>query len=241
MTSANLPPASMLPIRDGIYACADRALWLAEHQTLVIADLHLGYGWAQRRRGSLGPVRDDQTAQALHRLMAQHEPAELVLLGDVVHAPHPAGAERELIEGTLMSLAARTRLFVVLGNHDRRFSRDFANLHLPTGRSWSRGHLTAAHGDQPHHLDLDPDRVTLVGHHHPVTTFADASGGKMRYPVFVQSPNALVLPAFSPFATGTDVRRLYRDQSDFRALGARLRLIATTPKRVVDLGWQQMT
>jgi metallophosphoesterase superfamily enzyme len=40
------------------------ALWLDEGRTLLAADLHLGYGWAQRRRGESRPTIEEETKDA---------------------------------------------------------------------------------------------------------------------------------------------------------------------------------
>ena len=46
----------------GLAAHPSGALWIPESRTLLVADLHLGYGWAQRRRGELGPLADFRAA-----------------------------------------------------------------------------------------------------------------------------------------------------------------------------------
>ena len=45
---------------------ARRAVWLAAERTLVVADLHFGYVWAQRQNGQLLPLSaSDDTAERL--------------------------------------------------------------------------------------------------------------------------------------------------------------------------------
>src|SRR5690349_3818652 len=81
---------SLLQIRPGMFAHASGALWLDEIRTLIAADVHLGYGWALRRRGQLGPVGDDKVCQKLISVVKELAPEEIVFLGDLVHAPRPA-------------------------------------------------------------------------------------------------------------------------------------------------------
>ncbi|MEJ7607597.1 MAG: hypothetical protein WKF37_15335 [Bryobacteraceae bacterium] len=67
-----------LELAPGRVAHASGALWLPEVKTLLIADIHLGYGWALRRRGQLGPVQDPGTRQKLEAVFAELRPESVV-------------------------------------------------------------------------------------------------------------------------------------------------------------------
>src|SRR3954454_16839613 len=97
----------------GRVAHASGALYLSDQQTLVLADVHLGDGWGLRRRRQLGPVGDDKVAAKLLDTVAEFEPRHLLFLGDVVHAPRPAAAERVPLEKTIGRLAERCSITVV--------------------------------------------------------------------------------------------------------------------------------
>jgi uncharacterized protein len=204
------------------FAHASGALWLPDGLIILIADAHLGYGWAQRRRGELGPVRDDLTRQKLNALVDELAPLQIIFLGDVVHAPRPGAAERALIEQTLSSLAARAEVKLVRGNHDRAFARDFGKLGIPLVEEWRGNGLTAVHGDRP--LMADSECV-VYGHLHPSLNIEDAAGAKHRVPVFLVGPGRIVLPAFSPFAAGSET-----------AIDETMEAYAATGTRVVHLG-----
>lgn len=222
----------LLEIAPGCFAHASGALWLRECRTALIADAHLGYGWAQRRRGELGPVRDDAARAKLDRVIDELTPGALVFLGDVVHAPRPGRDERASIEAILSSLAARLPLTVVRGNHDRAFARDFAGLGIPVVEEWSADGLVAIHGDRPR---KEAAPCTVFGHLHPSLTIRDDAGAGLRVPVFLTAPGIIVLPAFSAFAAGLDLRRpLPRNVSHL--LPAGVDAYAATGTRVVALG-----
>src|SRR4051795_3070692 len=89
----------------GRTAHASGALYLSGERTLVLADVHLGYGWALRRRRQLGPVGDDKLSAKLLSTVAELEPEHLLFLGDLVHAPRPAPQERAAVESTINLLA----------------------------------------------------------------------------------------------------------------------------------------
>jgi putative SbcD/Mre11-related phosphoesterase len=200
---ANLS-AELLPISQEVYAHASGALWIPETQTILIADLHLGYSWAQRRRGELGPLADARTREKLLGVRDRLQPRRFVFLGDVVHAPRPCEPERVWIEEILRELACDAEIVSVRGNHDRRFSAEFAHLAFENVGTWSDGAVTAAHGDR---MDFSwPENHTLIlGHLHPALAIRDSSGAGHKLPVFLANRRCVLLPAFSPFARGYDI------------------------------------
>jgi metallophosphoesterase superfamily enzyme len=180
-----------------LYAHPSGALWIPEIQALLAADLHLGYGWAQRRRGEAGPVSDAGTAERLLTAVGQLKPKTVVLLGDVYHAPRPAPDEATMIRSLLNQLPG---LVVVRGNHDRAIWRDFG---IPASFEWHARGLVAIHGDLP----LETSQLVVMGHLHPVVRLRDGAGVWHRVPVFLSEEKRIVLPAFSPFSTGWPVRK----------------------------------
>lgn len=172
------------------------ALWLPEQGTALLADLHLGFAWAQRRRGELWPLTDGGARQRLEAVCAQLRPQTLVLVGDIIHAPKPGPEEATIIQETLESLRKQTSLITVAGNHDR--GQNF----LP---EWRTEGIRAIHGDKLPEAP-EPGSLTVVGHFHPVMNLRDASQMRRRHRCFLEGNGLLVLPAFSPFASGTDMR-----------------------------------
>src|SRR5947208_13270131 len=110
---------TLVPVLPGLQAHASGALWLPDSQTVVIADLHLGYSWAQRRRGELGPLADERTREKLMAVRDQIQPRRFVFVGDIVHAPRPCAQERAWIEDVLAEIASSAEIVAVRGNHDR--------------------------------------------------------------------------------------------------------------------------
>lgn len=192
----------MPELHPGLQAHPSGALWLPAAGAALLADVHLGYAWAMRRRGQLGPPVSAGVGERLERLLQELQPRLLVVLGDLVHAPRPGAEEQAAIERQIASLRAHAGLLLVRGNHDRGFARDFAHLELPAVEEWAFGGWRAVHGDQ-----AGPGQRLILGHFHPAVSIRDAAGARMRLPAFLVFPNAVVLPAFSPLAAGFDVRR----------------------------------
>jgi uncharacterized protein len=226
------------PLGGGAFAHARRVLLLEGEpgggQTLVVADAHLGYAWAQRRRGELGPLRDEDTGAGLFQIVDELRPSRIVLLGDAVHAPKPGPEERALIESTLQRLTDKAEIIAVLGNHDRHFQRDFPNAPVAAVPEWATPEWLAVHGDRP--LPSGEGRRLLIGHLHPVISFPDAAGAGQRVPCFLVSARAILLPAFSPFAAGFDVGK--RLPAEWRSVfeGHPAEVVAATGRRVVRVG-----
>jgi len=173
-------------------------------RTAFIADIHLGYGWAQRRRGELGPLADERSREKLLALRAELKPERIIFLGDLVHAPRPCEPERAWIEQLLQDLSQSAKLIAVRGNHDRAFAEEFGHLPITTVPVWYESSITAIHGDRLN-VAVPKNGTLLLGHLHPAVPIHDASGAGRKLPVFLASRSCIVLPAFSPFAGGYNV------------------------------------
>lgn len=193
-------------VRPGMFGCPGPALWVPAERSLLVADLHLGYSWAQRRRGQLGPLAPgDERVRALE-LIERFAPHRLIVVGDLVHAPRPCAAERVEIEATIQELGGRCEVVLAIGNHDRGFSRDFQGLPVRLVDAWEGEGFVAAHGDSPN-FRWPEGSTAVLGHWHPAASVKDAAGARLRYPAFLIWPQAIVLPAFTPFSKGLDIRR----------------------------------
>lgn len=195
-----------LELLPGYWAMAEGTLWVPGERTLVAADLHLGYAWAQRRRGQLGPLVEGGIGTALRAALAKVPAERLLLLGDIVHAPSPSAEERALILSTLRELGQQVAVHAVLGNHDRRLLADLPEhgLVMPSGqrdnRVYEGAQFRALHGDE---LPAErPDTPLLLGHFHPAVRLKASSGAGIRARAFLVAGPVVVLPAFSPFAAG---------------------------------------
>lgn len=205
-------------LEPGVWLDARRAVWLEESRVLAVADLHLGYAWAHRSAGQLLPINapEDSTARVLE-LIASYAPREVVFLGDVVHRAVPAPALQAELRSLVQEVSARARLRLVTGNHDTGLAHllTAGNLTIETAR-----HVTVA----PHflvHGDENDDATAIkrlqkvysaggrviMGHEHPAIAISDRVASHAKCPCFLHSREVLVLPAFSSWSAGTDVRQ----------------------------------
>jgi putative SbcD/Mre11-related phosphoesterase len=220
----------------GLFGHPSGALWIEESRTLLVADVHLGYSWAQRRRGELGPLADAVAKDKLLKLAKELNPFQIVFLGDLVHAPRPCAPEREWIEALLTELSANTQIIAVRGNHDRAFAREFGHLPLTTVETWTAPGILALHGDRLAHAPIPESALLILGHLHPSLSLHDAAGAKQRIPLFLVTPHCIVLPAFSPFARGFDVSSGLPSELAAIFRNTEIQAFAATQTRVAPLG-----
>lgn len=179
-----------MEVTSGVWIDSRLALWLAPERILVVADLHWGYAASHRARGNLLPQwGDDEVEASLRSLIADYAPREMIWLGDIVHAAEGSEpAERFLRE-------AKIAITVLAGNHDRRWAGAGTT-------SATRGRYFFHHGDVMR--AVPSDSIEIVGHHHPAFAWSDGAGGRVKVPALAITSRRMVLPAFSPWASGTE-------------------------------------
>lgn len=180
------PRAEILP---GVWLDSRLAVWFAAQRLLVVADPHWGYVASHRARGHLLPWwGDEQIEHRLLGLLAAYQPAEMLWLGDVVHAAEGGARAEAFVRQSPVPIT------LIAGNHDRRWRS-------AGPKSAMRGNLFFHHGDTepavPRHA------LEVIGHLHPAVSWWDGAGSNLKLPALVATAHRLVLPAFSPWAPGT--------------------------------------
>lgn len=194
----------------------ERAVWLPDRDTVLVADLH--WGKAASFRAARIPVPSGITSSDLTRLSRIIETSAtktLVVLGDLLHAK--AGRQ----PGTLATIAEwRTRhtaldILLVRGNHDQHAGDPPSVLGIEcVDAPWMIGPFACAHHPEP------SDRgYVLAGHLHPHVSLGGRGRLRLKLPCFVFGTEVAVLPAFTEFSgtgayTASDGDRLYAITDD---------------------------
>ncbi|ATB31293.1 metallophosphatase [Melittangium boletus DSM 14713] len=179
----------------------ERALHWPEAGVLAVADLHWGKPESFHQHGiplPSGVLEDDlaRLSAALHATGARR----VFLVGDLIHSRQ--GLTPEVVERVAAWRSGHeVELVLVRGNHDRHLDV------LPT--AW-RMRLVESHLDEgpfrfAHHPEPATGRYTCAGHLHP-TVRLDSGADRLRLPCFHLGPHVGVLPAFSAFTGGQDMR-----------------------------------
>lgn len=197
------PPVECLLGGERLRLLAQRAAFICERDTLLVADAHIGKAVSFRRLGV--PVPSGTTAEALAALtdlVAGTRAAHIVFLGDFLHS---ASARAP---ATLDALArwreahSALQLTLVRGNHDARAGDPPAELGIDVVDEPLRlGRLALCH--YPQEL---PGVYVLAGHWHPCVHVGGRANDRLRLPCFwfgredIEEARPVgVLPAFGGF------------------------------------------
>ena len=204
-----------------LWLLPERAAFLPESSTLLVADAHIGKALSFRKLGV--PVPHGTTSETLGLLTALVDRLavrRVVFLGDFLHSARSLGK-------TTMDTVARWRdahptleLVLVRGNHDDRAGDPPVQLGIRAlDEPLLEGRLALCHHPQPR-----PPTYVLAGHLHPGVSLGGRAYDSLRLPCFWFGAEVGVLPAFGAF-TGTHPIRA----------GAGERVFAASEGRVVEL------
>lgn len=177
------------------------AAWWPARETLLVADLHLGKDQVFRRHGLAVPSTVlDGELERLDRLLATRPARELIVLGDLVHAPPEPGESWPDEIGEWRRRHGGLEIGVVIGNHDRALAAQLERWSMSNlGHRHERDRLVLVH-----ETSLERPEPGLSGHVHPVASIR--SGAEyVRLPVFARRDEHLILPAFGRFTGGHDL------------------------------------
>jgi uncharacterized protein len=193
-----------IALAPAIVATGFGAVHLPDVDTAVIADLHIGYARAARRRGGYLPSAEPVEmiiARTLDMLTALGA-TQLVIAGDLRHSTRDADdAERAEVAQFIRAVSAAVSVVFIAGNHDQGSDAP---------RVIQLGDVAITH-EPPRTM---PDQWTICGHLHPSTTIRDETGAGAKYPCFLVADRVCILPAFTEWAGGTEGFRLRSDLPD---------------------------
>lgn len=168
----------------------ERAVYWRHRKCLLVADVHFGKGSVLRRAGINVPT--GQTSGDLARLdglIAHYQPAQLIVLGDLVHGAAPLDAPWIGLVQAWRQRHAAIQMTLIAGNHDRHF--DAREL----GFDIVGDELLLAPFLLRHAPGAVPGSYVLAGHVHPGITLHDG-WRRHRLPAFRFETHSGLLPSF---------------------------------------------
>jgi uncharacterized protein len=183
-----------------IHLLPSGAMYLPAHQTLLIADAHIGKASSFRQLGV--PVPSGTTSETLAAITqdlqttgAQH----LIFLGDFLHSKHAHAAATQTVVAAWREQHAQLAITLVRGNHD-----DHAGDPPPTlaftivNEPLLLGALALCH-----HPQTIAEYYVLAGHWHPCITLHGKARERLRLPCFWMGDEVInprgILPAYGSF------------------------------------------
>ncbi len=193
----------------------EKALWLAEPRTLLVADAHIGKAVSFRALGVPVPRgTTTETLGVLTALVARLKARRIVFLGDLLHSAHAHAAATLAAVTAWRDAHAELELTLVRGNHDDRAGDPPPHLRIEVfDEPLPLGGLLLCH----HPVARDAGYV-LAGHLHPCVTVGGRANDHLRLPCFHFGPQVGVLPAFGAF-TGMHPARIRPGDRVFAVTG----------------------
>lgn len=183
---------------------SQRAAFMEEASSLIVADAHFGKAAAFRARGVPVPqgTTGDNLAR-LSRLIAQLRPERLVFLGDLFHARESHAPNTIEAFSVWRRQHAALDLVLVEGNHDLHAGAPPPALEIRVeAEPWFCGEFAFCH-----HPRRVAGHTVVAGHLHPCVRLYGRAGGSLRLPCFWIRDGLVVLPAFGDFTGGASITR----------------------------------
>jgi uncharacterized protein len=190
-------------------------LGLLVKDTLVIADLHLGYEESLNKKGVMIPrFQFQDIVKHLTLILEQTKPSCVVINGDLKHDFGTISAQEWRESLKIFDLIAKYTkdIVVVKGNHDPTLQWIAKKRTLVLADYHVVGEVFITHGDSiPETL---PANVTtlVISHEHPAVSIREGTRTE-KYKCFLKGTwkhkrkeyDLIVMPSFNPITAGTDI------------------------------------
>ena len=189
----------------GFHATEERCIWVPDSDTIVIADLHLGYEGVLRLDGVAMPRYQDHIIHdRLAKILDRFGPRKVIINGDFKHnfSRNLQQEWREVSE-MLSFLTDKCDVLIIRGNHDNYLKTIAVRYDVPLTWHYELQGVTITHGHRTE--DLPDSQRLLLAHEHPFVKLRDEVGATLSMPCYLYTDEVAILPAFSPIVSGTDV------------------------------------
>lgn len=183
----------------------EKAIFLPQLSTLIIADLHMGKCATFRQAGIAIPIMSSEhDLLILTQIINRVSPKRLIILGDFFHARE---AQHQSIYKLLDTWRAQHKsldIILIKGNHDKHAGNPDMRLEIQCIEE----EMIEPPFIYSHEIISHENYFTLAGHIHPVLYLNGFGKDKLRLPCFYLEKNYCLLPAFGYFTGGYAMRRI---------------------------------
>ena len=176
-----------------------RVIYWPRNKILIATDLHWGKTTFLQMHGI--PVSDkilDEDLKRLSEVISQYNPQTFIVLGDLIH--HEKSLSRNLVEKIIRFREVHPcELILIKGNHD---------LYTVFPESWGIVEESEFMIDNfyfVHEYKKNLKRYQFSGHLHPRISLSFGND-HLKLPAFILTKDQCLLPAFSHFTSGLDIR-----------------------------------
>lgn len=200
-------------------------IYIKPLETLVAADLHLGYEivLAEEEGYFIPQTQFKEIMNELAWILSKFNIKRIIINGDLKHkfSKRTKQETREVISFLNFVSDKINECIVIRGNHDnfvRGIFRKYSNVQF-IEQYFELDKYIFTHG----HILNDEiaskmtGKTVVIGHEHPALLIRDDVGGKIKIPAFVYGNTCLdgkiiVLPAVSPLMSGTELNVISQNE-----------------------------
>ncbi|TDQ19093.1 putative phosphoesterase [Algoriphagus boseongensis] len=173
----------------------EKALWIKELKTLLIADLHFGKAAHFRKSGI--PIPEpvhDWDLKRLETLHSTYRPVHTYFLGDLFHSDW--NEQWEILNSFLEKFIG-TQFHLIKGNHDilapSAYRQSILQIHE---KPLKLGKMILSHEPME---KVEDEFLNICGHIHPGVFLKGKARQGVRLPCFHLAESVLTLPSFGNF------------------------------------------
>ena len=169
-----------------------KALFLPEHDMLVLGDLHLGKAMHFRKAGIFMPQASAaRDYQVLHNLIQHYQPEAVYFLGDLFPSLH--NSEWLQFE-KLVTAYPDIHFTLIRGNHDLLDEAYYERLQITIiPHVFQLGNLIFSHKPL---AEVPEGLINIAGHIHPGCMVRGLGRQSIKLPCFYLKEQTFLLPAF---------------------------------------------
>ena len=196
--------------------CPYPALYLKDIETVVIADLHLGYEGIMAEQGIFMPkMQFRKEVEMLEGIAGMCAAERVIVNGDVKHEFSETSYHEFREVGELLEILRRRfrEVHVVKGNHDTFIIYITRKHGVALHEELTLGKFHFFHG---HRMPRREAEFLILAHEHPAIALYDEIGVREKVRCFLYGEankrRVVVMPAFSPLAYGSEVNLMPRSE-----------------------------
>lgn len=180
-----------------LFLLPERAIYWQQQQTLIVADVHLGKTGHFRKAGIAIPKQLGlEDLDCLTRLINQHQPKNLLFLGDLFHSDMNADW---FDFANWRKQFAHISMQLVIGNHDIIKEKHYHDLDVSTHHELLAGPFLMLHHPQTTNCLEQHEHYVFCGHIHPGVKLVGKGRQSVTLPCFAFSDRQAILPSFGKF------------------------------------------
>lgn len=207
--------SGLFKLVDNVYAVVGQpALYLSKYDTLVVADLHLGFEESYASQGIFVPTFQlKKIFERIKKILSLVVPVRVIINGDIKHDfSRLLRQERREIRNLIDFLKDQgiEWITVIRGNHDNYASIVLDKLGVKLVDVLILENIVLTHG----HLDLSPEiirgDIVIIGNEHPSIAIKDDLGLTHKFTCLVlgsltTKQKVIIMPSLSFYASGNPV------------------------------------